>query len=137
MAALGEATETPERLWTAAMRASTAEEVAHLAEQAHAAQVSPSLLYLFSCLIVHVWFCAGFTEAWQRLRQWHQVCCPRHASSHGRRDLTLCQATMEAGTLFAFNCGWRHITGSVLGTVLSAYMFDRLQTDSTLARRLM
>lgn len=44
MAALGEATETPERLWTAAMRAATAEEVAHLAEQAHAAQVSPSPL---------------------------------------------------------------------------------------------
>ncbi len=41
MAALGEATETPERLWTAAMRANTAEEVAHLALQAHAAQVSP------------------------------------------------------------------------------------------------
>jgi len=41
VAALGEATETPERLWTAAMRANTAEEVAHLALQAHAAQVSP------------------------------------------------------------------------------------------------
>ena len=41
MAALGEATETPERLWTAAMRANTADEVAHLALQAHAAQVSP------------------------------------------------------------------------------------------------
>ena len=48
VAALGEATETPERLWTAAMRAATAEEVAHLAEQAHAAQVSPSFLCPFS-----------------------------------------------------------------------------------------
>ncbi|KAL0042756.1 hypothetical protein WJX79_009797 [Trebouxia sp. C0005] len=40
VAALGEATETPERLWTAAMRANTAEEVAHLALQAHAAQAA-------------------------------------------------------------------------------------------------
>ncbi|KAL0040215.1 hypothetical protein WJX77_000548 [Trebouxia sp. C0004] len=40
VAALGEATETPERLWTAAMRAATAEEVAHLALQAHAAQAA-------------------------------------------------------------------------------------------------
>ena len=42
VAALGEATETPERLWTADMRATAAEEVAHLAEQAHAAQVHPA-----------------------------------------------------------------------------------------------
>lgn len=40
VAALGEATETPERLWTPAMRAATAEELAHLAAQAHAAQVT-------------------------------------------------------------------------------------------------
>lgn len=39
VAALGEATETPERLWTAGMRAIAAEEVSHLAAQAHAAQV--------------------------------------------------------------------------------------------------
>lgn len=37
--ALNEAVETPERLWTPAMKASTAEELAHLANQAHAAQV--------------------------------------------------------------------------------------------------
>ena len=43
MAAVGEATETPERLWTAGMRAQTAEEVAHLAAQAHAAQVVTSI----------------------------------------------------------------------------------------------
>lgn len=43
VAALGEATETPERLWTPAMKATTAEELAHLAAQAHTAQVlSPS-----------------------------------------------------------------------------------------------
>ena len=39
VAALREASETPERLWTAAMRATVADEVAHLAAQAHAAQV--------------------------------------------------------------------------------------------------
>ena len=54
MAALGEATETPERLWTAAMRANTAEEVAHLALQAHAAQVSP-----------HVSLCSSFLDVSQ------------------------------------------------------------------------
>lgn len=43
VAALGEATETPERLWTPAMRATTAEELAHLAAQAHAAQVIVTL----------------------------------------------------------------------------------------------
>ena len=46
MAALGEATETPERLWTPAMRATTAEELAHLAAQAHTAQVIVTLLRL-------------------------------------------------------------------------------------------
>ena len=40
--ALGEAVETPERLWTPAMKTTTAEEVAHLANQAHAAQVYTS-----------------------------------------------------------------------------------------------
>lgn len=42
MQALGEAVETPERLWTPAMKTTTAEEVAHLANQAHAAQVYTS-----------------------------------------------------------------------------------------------
>lgn len=46
MAALGEASETPERLWTPAMRATTAEELAHLAAQAHAAQVTLAPLHL-------------------------------------------------------------------------------------------
>lgn len=46
MAALGEASETPERLWTPAMRATTAEELAHLAAQAHAAQVTLTPLHL-------------------------------------------------------------------------------------------
>lgn len=42
--AVGEAVETPERLWTPAMKAATAEELAHLANQAHAAQVCRCLL---------------------------------------------------------------------------------------------
>lgn len=50
VAALREATETPERLWTAAMMATTAEEVAHLAAQAHAAQVSLPVPDLFTSL---------------------------------------------------------------------------------------
>ena len=52
MQAVGEAVETPERLWTPAMKAATAEELAHLANQAHAAQVcwSPSMLAL-DCLV--------------------------------------------------------------------------------------
>ncbi len=57
VAALGEATETPERLWTAAMRANTAEEVAHLALQAHAAQVSP-----------HASLCSSFLDVSQALQ---------------------------------------------------------------------
>ena len=60
VAALGEATETPERLWTAAMRGNTAEEVAHLALQAHAAQVIPllqPLLQLLGCVS------SGFSHA--------------------------------------------------------------------------
>lgn len=52
VAALGEATETPERLWTPAMKATTAEEVAHLAAQAHSAQVNLTLLLL----LTHSWF---------------------------------------------------------------------------------
>ena len=63
MAALGEATETPERLWTAAMRANTADEVAHLALQAHAAQVSP-----------HTTLCSSFLNVSHLLFS-HAVVC--------------------------------------------------------------
>ena len=55
VAALGEASETPERLWTPDMRATTAEELAHLATQAHAAQVTltpPLHLGLFSFCVL-------------------------------------------------------------------------------------
>jgi DnaJ family protein C protein 13 len=43
VAALGQASETPERLWNASMAATTAEEVAHLAASARLAQVPPLL----------------------------------------------------------------------------------------------
>lgn len=39
LAALGTASETPERLWTTAMATATAEELAHVTAQARAAQV--------------------------------------------------------------------------------------------------
>ena len=41
MAALGRASETPERLWNMSMAMTTAEEVAALAASAHLAQVCP------------------------------------------------------------------------------------------------
>ena len=53
--ALNETVETPERLWTPAMKASTAEELAHLADQAHAAQVPPSQMYPCTNVPTYLW----------------------------------------------------------------------------------
>lgn len=44
VAALGHASETPERLWNLAMAMTTAEEVASLAASARLAQVSPLII---------------------------------------------------------------------------------------------
>ena len=60
MAALGQASETPERLWNMGMARTTAEEVSHLAASARLAQVLDSSTPLFchgrtSGLIVRLW----------------------------------------------------------------------------------
>lgn len=80
MAALGEATETPERLWTPAMRATTAEELAHLAAQAHTAQVIVTLLHLH--LIWPLELLGGSVSSPSACVLSHPGCPGSHCSGH-------------------------------------------------------
>ena len=60
MAALGHASETPERLWNLAMAMTTAEEVASLAASARLAQVSSSIRTAMTLVIGELQLQDGF-----------------------------------------------------------------------------
>lgn len=100
MAALGRASETPERLWNVGMSTTTAEEVASLAASARLAQVNPSQAGICECTANGIISAGSAREALSAVNE----CCSRLRSRGINRPV------------WSEEQGMARLSGTMLGT---------------------